>query len=158
LTLDSRSSFHRLFVGVISESTPVVYFRTLDKGQAQYECLLAAAGYSNNISGSSLAYLRSLDIKTLQSEGCIFGPNLDVEENPVSIDTAFKAGNYLHVPSIFGTTTDEGTDFAPQSLDTVAQAHQFLGALVPLSNNSLAILDELYFNKNETVFPNSGRK
>ncbi|KAF2122381.1 para-nitrobenzyl esterase [Lophiotrema nucula] len=145
-----------LFVGSIAESTPENNFRTLERGQKQYSCLLQAAGCTN--STSSLACLRSLNVTALQTTTCSFGPGEDTDISPNSSFAAFEAGEYLHVPTIWGSTADEGTKSAPESIDTAVQANALLSKSAPFSNNSLELLDQLYIYKNETVFPNAGRK
>lgn len=138
-----------------SEST----LRTLEQGQEQYNCLLNATGCSNSTQGKSLDCLRSLNATKLQTTNCWFNPHIDDDLIPQTTLDAFEKGEYLQVPTIFGSCRDEGTKNAPQSTSTLSDYHSFLLNQCPsLSNASLSILDTLYVsNKTERVFPNSGQ-
>jgi carboxylesterase type B len=146
-----------LFIGAIMESaTQIVYYRTLEQAQTGYDCLAKATGC--NATTSSLACLRSVNSTALQTSSCTFNPTIDADLIPITPFHAFAQGDYLAIPTIFGTTADEGTDFAPTYISTPAQFNQFLQAYVPsLSNSSFAVLDKLYItNDTEPVFPGAG--
>jgi carboxylesterase type B len=145
-----------LFIGAIMESaTQIAYYRTLAQAQTGYDCLAKTIGCNGT---TSLACLRSLNSTALQTASCTFSPTIDTDLIPVTPFHAFAQGKYLKIPTIFGTTADEGTDFAPTFVSTLEQFHQVFQAYVPsLSKPSLAVLDELYItNKTEPVFPGAG--
>lgn len=145
--------------GAVVESTYQNSYRTVEQGERGLECILKATGCANSTSGDGgLACLRAVEAKKLMNE-CGFGPNIDDEVIPLAPFKAFETGQYLKVPSIYGSCTDEGTKNTPQGTDTKEQVHGIVMSQVPsLTNGSLAILDRIYIdNKTEPVFPNSGR-
>ncbi|KAF2467343.1 triacylglycerol lipase-like protein [Lindgomyces ingoldianus] len=146
-----------LFVGAISESASEPTLRTLAQGQDQYNCLLKASGCSN--STASLSCLRSLNATKLQTTNCWFNPHIDGSIIPDTTFSQFEKGDYAKVPTIFGSCTDEGTKNAPQTTDTLSDAHAFfLNQCPSLSNSSLTVLDEMYIlNHTAPVFPSSGK-
>ncbi|KAH7371784.1 carboxylesterase [Cadophora sp. MPI-SDFR-AT-0126] len=146
------------FVGGISESGGWVTMRTMDQGQEQYDCLVK----DKNCTGTAdtLACLRALPSRDVMTSNCWFNPGIDEELYKDSMVNLFKQGIYSKVPTIWGSCKNEGTKYSvPESTDTVEDANKWLKGNDPtLSNSSLAILDNIYINKNETVFPNAGRK
>lgn len=148
-----------LFVGAIMESASEATLRTLEQGQEQYDCLLKATGCVNPTRASSLDCLRSLNATKLQTTNCWFNPHIDDDLIPQTTFSAFDKGDYLKIPTIFGSCQDEGTKGPPQTTDTLNDYHAYVLDQCPsLSNHSLQVLDRLYvLNKSEPVFPNSGR-
>ncbi|KAH7323930.1 carboxylesterase [Rhexocercosporidium sp. MPI-PUGE-AT-0058] len=146
------------FVGGISESGGWVTMRTMDHGQEQYDCLIKEKKCANTT--DTLACLRTLPARELMTSNCWFNPGIDGELYKDSMVNLFKQGTYTKVPTIWGSCANEGTKYSvPESTDTVQDANKYLTGNDPtLSNSSLAILDNIYINKNETVFPNAGRK
>lgn len=144
-------------MGAVSESTYQPRFRTTEQVESQYNCLLTATNCAN--STTSLDCLRSVNATKLQTTNCQFAPGLDNKIITTPTIQAFSKGEYAHVPTIFGGCTDEGTKNSPQTTDTLSDFNNFiLSGGAPLSNRSLAIIDNIYVtNKTEPVFPNSGR-
>ncbi|KAH7018060.1 Alpha/Beta hydrolase protein [Microdochium trichocladiopsis] len=69
----------------------------------------------------------------------------------------FAEGKYIHVPSIFGDDTNEGTTFAPKTAATRQDSHDFYRANFPAATAAqLSVLDGLYPNHNESTCPNKG--
>ncbi|KAF9871580.1 carboxylesterase [Colletotrichum karsti] len=146
-----------LIKGAIMESVSVATVRTLEQGQEQYNCLTNATGC--NKQADSLACLRGLDAKALQTEECQFNPNLDGDLVKAPTLQRFAEGKYLKVPTIAGTCTDEGTKNVPQSTDNTADALKTINnqATQSLSNASLALLQQTYLDVQQPVFPKSGK-
>ncbi|KAJ5016213.1 hypothetical protein K4K57_011913 [Colletotrichum sp. SAR 10_99] len=146
-----------LIKGAIMESVSVATVRTLEQGQEQYNCLTNATGC--NKQPDSLACLRGLDAKALQTENCQFNPNLDGDLVKAPTLQRFAEGKYLKVPTIAGTCTDEGTKNVPQSTDTIEDALKTINnqATQSLSNASLTVLQQTYLDVQQPVFPKSGK-
>lgn len=54
-------------------------------------------------------------------------------------------GNFLKIPVLIGTSTDEGTSFVQQNLNTTEEFKSYLKHISPsLTNNSIDQLDQLY--------------
>ncbi|TKW55049.1 Lipase 1 [Colletotrichum tanaceti] len=148
----------RLFAGGIAESGGWVTMRTMEQGQAQYDCLAKEKGCAG--SADSLACLRALNQSAVRSSGCWFNPGIDGELFTDSMVNLFKQGKYTKVPTIWGSCAQEGTRYsAPQSTNSSEEASRWLLGQDPsLSNASLAILDDLYIDVPQPVFPDSGVK
>ncbi|KAK2061522.1 carboxylesterase [Colletotrichum caudatum] len=146
-----------LIKGAIMESVSVATVRTLEQGQEQYDCLTNATGC--NAQADTLACLRGVNATALQTEACQFNPNFDGDLVKASTLKRFADGQYLKVPTIAGTCTDEGTKNVDQSTDTVEAALKSINdqATGSLSNASLALLRDTYLDKPAPVFPDSGR-
>ncbi|KAJ0146679.1 hypothetical protein CTA2_876, partial [Colletotrichum tanaceti] len=111
-------------------------------------------------SADSLACLRALNQSAVRSSGCWFNPGIDGELFTDSMVNLFKQGKYTKVPTIWGSCAQEGTRYsAPQSTNSSEEASRWLLGQDPsLSNASLAILDDLYIDVPQPVFPDSGVK
>ncbi|KAM0325961.1 hypothetical protein ACHAQA_007266 [Verticillium albo-atrum] len=146
------------FAGGIAESGGWVTMRTMEQGQGQYDCLVKEKGCSD--SPDSLSCLRALNTSAVRSSNCWFSPSIDGELFSDSLVNLFATGKYTKVPTIWGTCANEGTMYsAPQSTNTTEAALNFIrGADPSLSNNSLAIIDDLYIDVPQPVFPASGVK
>ena len=146
-----------LFVGAISESGPYPAVRPISNMEIQYGCLLAATGCTNNT--DPLACLRSVDAKKLMTTTCAFNaPYIDAEIAPQTALDAVEKGQWKKVPTIFGSTQNEGTHFVPPSINSTAQIRQLLKTIVPsISDASLQLVVDLYVtNASEPVFPGAG--
>ncbi|KAK1977718.1 carboxylesterase [Colletotrichum cereale] len=148
----------RLFAGGIAESGGWVTMRTMDQGQGQYDCLAKEKGCSD--SADSLSCLRALNQSAVRSSSCWFNPGIDEELFTDSMVNLFKQGKYTKVPTIWGSCAQEGTLYsAPQSTNSTEEANEyFLNQDPSLSNGSLAILDKLYIDVPQPVYPDSGLK
>ncbi|PSN71320.1 alpha/beta-hydrolase [Corynespora cassiicola Philippines] len=145
-----------LFIGAILESTvPAVPLRTLEQGRPGYDCLVAATGCTNT--PSPLTCLRAANASALQTRTCTFNPNLDGSLIVLPSLQSFDRGHYTKIPTILGSTTNEGTIFVPPSIATLDQAHTFFSLLIPnLPPSALAILDRLFLSRPAPTFPNAG--
>ncbi|GKT43598.1 putative secreted lipase [Colletotrichum spaethianum] len=148
----------QLFAGGIAESGGWVTMRTMEQGQGQYDCLVKEKGCSD--SPDSLSCLRALNQSAVRSSSCWFNPGIDGELFTDSMVNLFKQGKYTKVPTIWGSCAQEGTMYsAPQSTNSTEEANTWLHGQDPsLSNASLTILDELYIDVSQSVFPDSGVK
>ncbi|KAK7180473.1 carboxylesterase [Paraphaeosphaeria sporulosa] len=145
----------KLFKGVIAESTALVQLKTLEEGQVQYDCLAKAAGCSGN---SSLECLRKANTTALLTKACNFSPSSDKDilPSPLLMNAAY-ADTLRNTPSIFGTTADEGTDFAPNTTNSTAEFRGILAYIAPfLSSSALDGLVEMYASGPQPAFPNVG--
>lgn len=87
----------------------------------------------------------------------MFSPFIDGKIIKDLTYTRFAEGKYVHVPTIFGDDTNEGTGFAPKTASTRQASHDFMRAQFPaVTQPMLTVLDGLYPNRNETTCPNSG--
>ena len=137
-----------LFHGAIMESQSMPPIRNVDDQQFQYNDLVNRTGC--NTSGDTLSCLRNLDYATLLShldsppypDGA--GGSPVFAYNPV-IDGSFivdipmnmlKNGSFVHVPTIFGDDTDEGTVFTPRSISTEKDSRDFIKNNFPTITSS----------------------
>ncbi|TEA10748.1 Para-nitrobenzyl esterase [Colletotrichum sidae] len=148
----------KLFAGGIAESGGWVTMRTMEQGKGQYECLVKEKNCTD--AADSLACLRALDEAAVRSSACWFNPHIDGELFADSMVNLFAAGNYTRVPTIWGSCANEGTKYsAPQTTNSTEEANTWLLGQDPsLSNGSLAVLDDLYIDVPQPVFPASGVK
>lgn len=148
----------KLFKGGIVESGPWATLRTMDKGEEQFQCLVKEKGCAG--SADKIACLRALDQATLRSANCWFNPAINKEDLfSDSLPEMFRQGKYRKVPTIWGTCADEGTKNVPQSTASVDEAKKFFLQQDPtLSNSSLAVLQKMYLDADQPVFPKSGAK
>ncbi|KAL0931186.1 triacylglycerol [Colletotrichum truncatum] len=158
LLMAANTGGKKLFAGGIAESGGWVTMRTMTQGQGQYDCLVKEKNCTD--SADSLSCLRALSESDVRSSKCWFNPGIDGELFSDGMVDLFAAGKYTKVPTIWGSCANEGTMYsAPQSTNSTEEANQFiLGQDPSISNNSLAILDDLYINVPQPVFPNSGEK
>ncbi|KAF9877480.1 carboxylesterase [Colletotrichum karsti] len=158
LLMAANTGGKKLFAGGIAESGGWVTMRTMEQGQGQFDCLVK----EKNCTGSadSLACLRALNESEVRSSSCWFNPGIDGELFTDSMVNLFEAGNYTKVPTIWGSCANEGTKYsAPQSTNSTEEANTWLLGQDPsLSNSSLAVLDDLYIDVPQPVFPESGIK
>ncbi|KAK1842869.1 triacylglycerol [Colletotrichum chrysophilum] len=147
-----------LFAGGIAESGGWVTMRTMEQGQGQYDCLVKEKNCTD--ATDSLSCLRALNQSEVRSSSCWFNPGIDGELFSDSMVNLFEAGKYTKVPTIWGSCANEGTMYsAPQSTNSTEEANTWLLGQDPsLSNSSLAILDDLYIDVPQPVFPESGVK
>ena len=146
-----------LFKGIILESASVATVRTLEQGQEQYNCLTNATGCSSD--ADSLACLRGLNASALLTEQCQFNPHFDGDLVQTSMLDAYRSGKFLQVPAITGACGDEGTKNVPRDTDTIAAARAFINdqASGALSDASLDLIQKLYLDAPQPVFPGAGR-
>ncbi|EKD12777.1 carboxylesterase [Drepanopeziza brunnea f. sp. 'multigermtubi' MB_m1] len=144
------------FVGGMSHSGAWVSMRTMELGQLQYDCLVKDKHCGN--STDTLACLRKAE--HVMTSNCWFNPHIDGELYTDSMLNLFAQGNYSKLPTIWGSDANEGTKYnAPQDTDTVEQAATWLKNSDPtITDAAVAILEKLWLVKNETHFPESGRK
>ncbi|ORY61343.1 Alpha/Beta hydrolase protein [Pseudomassariella vexata] len=135
-----------LIKGAIMESVSVATIRILEQGQEQYACLVNASGCAE--SDDTLACMRALPASSLQTEECQFNPHIDGELIEEASVTAFAKGNFLKIPTIVGSCTDEGTKNVAKTTNTTEDALTFFNnqASQSLSNASLDLLAETYLN------------
>lgn len=146
-----------LFHAAAAESQSFGYQLTISESQYQYDALVRRVGCSN--SSDTLQCLRETPIETLSSNN----PNLPYPDGPGGLPNymwsntidgtfttdytynLFAEGKFVKVPSIFGSTTNEGTVFTPTNLSSTQDVHDFLRDNFPkLKKSQLAHIDILY--------------
>ena len=149
-----------LFHAVAAESQSFGAVRTVPDSQYQYDQLVDRTQCTSTSTGhdDSLACLRSLSTLALQKQN-IGTPFPGADENPwfpynpvVDHDflqdltlALFDAGRFRNVPAIYGDVSDEGTIFAPQSLDSAREFDSFIRAQFPTINDTqLSMMHVLY--------------
>ncbi|KAL8294664.1 hypothetical protein RB597_007728 [Gaeumannomyces tritici] len=146
-----------LFKGGIVESGPWATLRTMDRGEEQFQCLVKEKGCAG--SADRIACLRALDQVAIRSSNCWFNPSIDGDLFTDSLPEMFRQGKFHRVPTIWGTDADEGTKNVPQSTASIGEARKFfLQQDGSLTNGSLAVLQRLYLDSEQPVFPSSGAK
>lgn len=110
----------KLFRAAIMQSGSPVYYYNLNDSSAlepKYQSLLTDTGCSD------LACLRSLPFEDLndvlnQTKFITWVPAIDHDIIQGFTSTQLVTGNFVKVPIISGTNTDEGTAFSPLGIDT----------------------------------------
>ncbi|KAK0118422.1 hypothetical protein ONS95_012709 [Cadophora gregata] len=147
----------KLFHAAAAESQSFGYQLTISESQYQYDALVKRVGCAK--SPDTLKCLRALPIETIASNN----PNLPYPNGPGGLPNymwsntidgvfttdytynLFAQGKFVKVPSIFGSTTNEGTVFTPANLSSVQDVNNFLQDNFPkLTSSQLAKIDVLY--------------
>ncbi len=158
----------KLFHAAVAESQSFGQQLTIAESQYQYDALVKRVGCGS--AADTLKCLRDTPIETIVKNNINIpfpnGPGW----NPVymwsnTIDGTFTTdytynlfaqGKFVKVPSIFGDTTNEGTIFTPDKLDSTTDVHNFIQDNFPkLTTAQLAQLDIMYPKAEQ--FPGKGR-
>lgn len=145
-----------LFHASAAESQSFAAIRNITESQYQYDDLVKRTGCAQE--KDTLACLRGLNSTFLQemntrdpfpgASGASLFPYSPVLDHDFIIDatyTLFDRGNFVKVPAIYGDDTDEGTVFAPRSLETSDESNAFLKDQFPLLTAAqLSKIDSLY--------------
>ncbi|KAF7352048.1 Carboxylic ester hydrolase [Mycena venus] len=112
--------------------------------QATYDSLLAETNCTNSSGSAQLSCIRTLPIDRFrQSSVGVTGMLFDGDFlNVPGVMPAYRAGNWVKVPFLVGSNTDEGRTFAPSGANTTADVEAIMGLLVPAEHISEAL--ELY--------------
>jgi carboxylesterase type B len=121
-----------LFHASAAESQSFAAVRSIPESQFMYDNLVIRTGCVN--ADDTLACLRGLNATYLQSQNIntpfpgaqnpplyMYGPTLD---NDVVTDltySAYRKGNFIKLPAIYGDDTNEGTVFVPRNTTSVGQ-------------------------------------
>lgn len=157
-----------LFHGTVAESQSFGNMYTVQESQFMYDNLVIRTGCAS--AADTLACLRSLPLPTLQASNIntpllgaqnpplyMYSPTIDHDLIPDYTYALFAAGRFLHVPTIFGDVTNEGTTFTPRNTSTLAASDTFLKDQFPaLSLTHLARINALYPQPGTPTFPASG--
>ncbi|KAJ5628323.1 Carboxylesterasetype B [Penicillium lividum] len=158
-----------LFIGAAAESQSFGTVLNVTESQFAYNRLATRTGC--NDSENTLACLRDLDVRALQSENIVtplpgapgkplylYSPTIDGDLVQDYTYTLFEQGKFVKVPVIFGDDTNEGTIFAPVGTSSVAQADAFIKNQFPsMTKAQMNKVNGMYLNKNQTRdFPNAG--
>ena len=147
----------KLFHGAIMQSQPMPPIKDVEGSQYQYDNLVERAGCKGE--SDTIACLRKLDaptfIKHVHGEPFpggaggkpIFSYNPVIDNDfvtglPVK---SFQDGRFIKVPMVFGDDTNEGTLFAPRSVEDVEGCRRFLKNNWPgFSDKQLGKMVEMY--------------
>ncbi|KAF3932561.1 Acetylcholinesterase [Dactylellina cionopaga] len=139
-----------LFRGTIMQSGSPIWYTPMafpDTFQANYDALLKATGCATE--SDTLQCLRQVDVKRLNkalntTNALVFGPVVDGEFISSLSSQAIKEGRYVKIPTIIGTTSDEGASFGQLGLNTTEEIRSFLGSATNYQNKTINRLLELY--------------
>ncbi|KAF3932541.1 Cholinesterase [Dactylellina cionopaga] len=151
-----QTAFHgrddNLFRGVIMESGSPVYYSPSpfpDTFQKNYDDILTATGCTNKL--DTLQCLRGVSTKALNkvfntSNALAFGPVVDGEFISGFGSQALKEGRYVRVPTMIGTTSDEGATIASFGtiFDNDTDIKNFLGAITKYTSQTIDRLLKIY--------------
>ncbi|KAF3935998.1 Acetylcholinesterase [Dactylellina cionopaga] len=136
-----------LFRGVIAQSGgPVFYGANYFPAdfQTAYDQLLTGVGCTD--AADSLQCLRDAPLTVLNETlaTVLFQPVVDGDFVPGFGSQALKEGRYLKVPTIIGTTSDEGASFGQIGANTEADIAGYLNAVTKFKPASVQQILELY--------------
>jgi carboxylesterase type B len=133
-----------------------------------YDNLVIRTGCTS--SKDTLACLRSLNATYLQTKNIntpfpgaqnpplyMYGPTLDGDVVSDLTMAAYRKGNFIKLPAIYGDDTNEGTVFVPVNTSTQGESNTFLKDQFPLlTTDQIRNINLLYPNNASNQFPNSG--
>ncbi|KAK4948835.1 hypothetical protein LTR10_012208 [Elasticomyces elasticus] len=134
-----------LYRGGIMESGNPIYFGNQNRSafyNSAYQNLTAAAGCDT--AADSLACLRMIPFAKLNSIvnttalSAIWSPQIDGDIIARHSSEQLADGAFVKVPIIEGANSDEGTSFAPPSVNTTAEFTSDIKATSPMMNDSFA--------------------
>ncbi|EPS45987.1 hypothetical protein H072_45 [Dactylellina haptotyla CBS 200.50] len=139
-----------LFRGAIMQSgSPVMYrpFPFPDTNQKNYDAVIEATGCAE--ASDSLQCLRAVDVELLNkalntTSGMEFQPVIDGEFITSLGSQALLSGRYVKVPTIVGSTSDEGASFSQFGFDDEQQIKNWLTTTTKFTNKTIDRLLELY--------------
>jgi carboxylesterase type B len=158
-----------LFHAAAAESQSFGAQLTIAESQYQYDALVSRVNCSS--ASDTLQCLRSVDIKILAQNNINIPTPGGAGKTPLfmysnvidgnfTTDYTYKLfaeGKFVHVPSIFGDDTNEGTIFTPSQINNVTEMNAFLkNNFVKLTSEQLAQIDNLYPNSSTTQYPGRG--
>lgn len=157
----------KLFHAAAAESQSFGAENTVAEAQYQYDALIKRVGCST--AADTLGCLRATPIETIENNNpdiptpggpgyspkFMWSPVIDGTFITDYTYNLFAQGNFIKVPSIFGDSTDEGTIFTPDKLDSTKDMHVFLADnFVKLTDTQLAKIDTYYPKAQQ--YPNKG--
>ncbi|THZ72138.1 alpha/beta-hydrolase [Aureobasidium pullulans] len=157
-----------LFHATAAESQSFAAVRSINESQFMYDNLVIRTGCVD--SKDTLACLRGLNATYLQSKNIntpfpgaqnpplyMYGPTLDNDVVSDLTMSAYRKGNFIKLPAIYGDDTNEGTVFVPANTSSIGESNTFLKDQFPLlTTPQLKQINALYPNNASNVFPNSG--
>ncbi|KAH7232494.1 Alpha/Beta hydrolase protein [Fusarium solani] len=140
-----------LFSAAILQSGSPLTFGLKPQTSKTWEPYWAKLLHATNCSGAEpLACLRKIPTKELSA---VFnssfasppgwGQVVDGDFITASGSTLLKQGKFVKVPILIGTNFDEGTEFAPQGINTMAQFAQYVRS-VGVSKQAVRTIEKLY--------------
>ncbi|KAH6700606.1 lipase 2 [Leptodontidium sp. MPI-SDFR-AT-0119] len=152
-----------LFRAAIAQSGSSLSFgryRPISDHQKIYNNILAATNCSN--SSDTLDCLRGVPFVALNNvfnsstSGSLQAPVIDEDFIVQSPTTQLLNGQFLKVPLLIGTNTDEGTSFGPKGINNDTQFLSYLTGLTT-DNSTLSALEVVYPNIPEIGIPETFR-
>lgn len=146
-----------LFHASIAESQSFGALRTVSESQYQYDELINRTSCTST--KDTLKCLRDLDITKLQTQNILtrfpntranplfaYNPTLDHDFLADYTFNLYTSGRFVHLPAIYGDTSNEATVFAPKTAtNTIEQSNDWLQAQFPLLNKTeLDTIQRLY--------------
>jgi carboxylesterase type B len=147
-----------LFHASAAESQSFAAVRSIPDSQFMYDNLVIRTGCVD--ANDSLACLRSLNATYLQSQNIntpfpgaqhpplyMYGPTLDYDVVTDLTYSAYRKGNFIKLPAIYGDDTNEGTVFVPRNTTSIGQSNTFIKDQFPLlTSDQLRQINLLYPN------------
>lgn len=155
-----------LFHAAAAESVSFATVFTVAESQWQYDNLAIRLGC---VDSDSLACLRNKTATEIQAVNYnipfpgaaapplyMYNPVIDGDLLQQLTYAAFRDGNFIKMPVIFGDDTNGGTVFVPSNTSTLQQSNMFLKNQFPyLTLSDFSTLNDLYPNPNDTC-PGTG--
>ncbi|KAG9685882.1 alpha/beta-hydrolase, partial [Aureobasidium melanogenum] len=157
-----------LFHASAAESQSFAAVRSVNDSQFMYDNLVIRTGCAS--SNDTLACLRSLNATYLQTKNInspfpgaqdpplyMYGPTLDGGVVSDLTMAAFRKGNFIKLPAIYGDDTNEGTVFVPMNTSSIGEGNAFLKDQFPLLTlDMIRHINALYPNNASWQYPNAG--
>jgi carboxylesterase type B len=158
-----------LFHAAAAESQSFGAQLTVSQSQYQYDALVSRLNCSS--ASNTLQCLRKVDIKTLATNNIniptpggagktplfMYSNVLDGNFTTDYTYKLFAEGKFVHVPSIFGDDTNEGTIFTPSKINNYTDMNNFLkNNFVNLTSAQLDTIDTYYPNNNGVQYSGRG--
>ncbi|OJD31316.1 triacylglycerol lipase [Diplodia corticola] len=157
-----------LFQATAAESQSFGTVLTYNESQFMYDNLVIRTGCASSI--DTLACLRSLPVAALQAENFntplpgaqnaplyMYSTTIDYDLVPDYTYRLFAQGKFIHMPTLWGDVTNEGTTFTPQNTSTIGDSDTFLKDQFPaLSLGQLGHINDLYPVDGTPTFPGAG--
>ncbi|KAH0282788.1 triacylglycerol lipase [Aureobasidium namibiae CBS 147.97] len=157
-----------LFHATAAESQALSPLLSVEESQFMYDNLVIRTGCVD--SNDTLACLRGLNSTFLQTKNIntpfpgaqnppvtMYSPTLDGDIVTDYTLSAYRKGNFIKLPAIYGDDTNEATFFTPTNTSSIAESNTFIKDQFPLLTTSqLREINTLYPNNPNNTFPNSG--
>lgn len=153
-----------LFRGIIGQSGSAILLGSRyspEMGQEIFDNITDAIGCPNGT--DALTCLRSTDYETLNAainttEGYSFYPYVDGDMIQGSNYQQLINGQFIRVPYLIGSNSDEGTAFGARGINNDSDFREFLSTRTGADEQSIAILEAVYPNIPAIGIPATGKQ